>query len=44
MIGDNLEADVHGAVRIGMQAIHLSNAENRYERSIGQLDELRHIL
>lgn len=44
MIGDNLEADVHGAVRIGMQAIHLSNAENRYERSIGQLDELRHTL
>ena len=44
MIGDNLEADVHGAVRIGMQAIHLSNAENRYERSIGQLDELMHTL
>jgi putative hydrolase of the HAD superfamily len=44
MIGDNLEADIIGAVQIGMQAIHLSNAENRYKRSIGQLDELMHTL
>ena len=44
MIGDNLEADIHGAVQIGMQAIHLSNAENRYKRSIGQLDALKAIL
>jgi putative hydrolase of the HAD superfamily len=44
MIGDNLEADIIGAVQIGMQAIHLSNADNRYKRSIGQLDELMHTL
>jgi putative hydrolase of the HAD superfamily len=44
MIGDNLEADIHGAVQIGMQAIHLSNAENRYKRSIGHLYELMHTL
>ena len=44
MIGDNLEADIIGAVQIGMQAIHLSNAENRYKRSIGQLNELMHTL
>ena len=44
MIGYNLEADIIGAVQIGMQAIHLSNAENRYKRSIGQLDELMHTL
>jgi len=44
MIGDNLEADIHGAIQIGMQAIHLSNDKTQYKRSITQLKELMGIL
>lgn len=44
MIGDNLEADIQGAIQIGMQAIHLSDDKNRYKKSITQLDELMRIL
>ena len=44
MIGDSLEADIQGAIQIGMEAIHLANGDQSYKQSVRQLDELKGFL
>jgi putative hydrolase of the HAD superfamily len=44
MIGDSLEADIQGAIQIGMDAIHLANGDHHHKQSIRQLDELKQYL
>ena len=46
MIGDSLEADVHGAIQIGMKAIHLTKEDNNNSSdflNIKTLKELKKI-
>lgn len=47
MIGDNLEADVYGAINIGMQAIYCNFIDAKKQLAVQQitaLEQLKHIL
>ena len=47
MIGDSLEADIQGALKLGMQAIHFNSHKEAYHEEcliIDQLSDLTNLL